>query len=149
MSAATATAAARVTDRALPFARAFRAVAWAELALVFAQALLAGQFLGGADLVWLHGINAHVLQLLGLGHLVIGVLLWRPGRGPGWPALSALALLWLVSLQVGLGYIRQLDAHVPLGVALLGLLIALLAGTRHLSRATDPIDPIDPIDPRT
>lgn len=144
MTATTATAAAPATDRALPFARAFRAVAWAELTLVFAQALLAGQFLDGADLVWLHGINAHVLQLFSLGHLVVGVLLWRPGRGPGWPALAALVLLWLVSLQVGLGYIRQLDAHVPLGVALLGLLIALLAGTRRLSRATDATAPTDP-----
>lgn len=122
---------------AVPFARAFRGLAWIELTLVFGQALLAGQFLGGADLVWLHGINAHVLQLLSLAHLVIGVLLWRPGRGPGWPALAALVLLWLVSLQIGLGYVRQLGAHVPLGVALFGLLVALLAASRHLSRPPD------------
>jgi len=141
VTAAATTPATPATGGALRFARPFRTIVWAELTLVFAQALLAGQFLDGADLVWLHGINAHLLQLLSLGHVAIGVLLWRPGRGPGWPALAAVVLLWLVSLQLGLGYIHQLDAHVPLGVALLSLLIALLAGTRNLSRTTHSTDP--------
>lgn len=125
----------------LAFARVFRTVTWAQLALVFGQALLAGQFLAGADLVWLHGLNAHLIQFLGLGHVLTGVLLWRPGRGPAWPALAALALWLLESTQIGLGYAGLVGAHVPVGVALVALLIALLTGTRHLSRPLDPRSP--------
>jgi hypothetical protein len=59
---------------------------------------------------------------------------WRPGRGPGWPALASLALLLAEELQLGFGYARILALHVPLGVAIFGLTVAILIGTGRLTR---------------
>lgn len=59
---------------------------------------------------------------------------WRPGRGPGWPALASLALLLAEILQLGFGYGRVLALHVPLGVAIFGLTVALALGAWRLGR---------------
>jgi mannose/fructose/N-acetylgalactosamine-specific phosphotransferase system component IIC len=37
--------------------------------------------------------------------------------------------------QIGFGYARVLALHVPLGVAIFGLTVALLVGTGRLTRA--------------
>ena len=117
------------------FARPLRAIVLLHAALVLTQAALAGQFLAGHG-AWLrvHETNAGIIQLVGLVQLVVAVLLWRPGRGPGWPALASLALLVAEELQIGFGYARVLALHVPLGVAIFGLTVALLVGTGRLVR---------------
>ena len=53
------------------------------------------------------------------------VLFWRPGRGPGWPALATAALFFAEGMQIGMGYTRVLAIHVPLGVAIVASLLAL------------------------
>jgi hypothetical protein len=48
---------------------------------VFAQPVLAGQFLdGNAGMVKVHGGVAVLIELLGMIQIPVAVLLWRPGR---------------------------------------------------------------------
>jgi hypothetical protein len=105
--------------------------------LVFAQAVFAGQFLDGNEgwRDW-HATNGMlVLPLLALVEVVLAVLVWRSGGGPGWVALASVGLLLAIFVQAGMGRNGQLAVHVPLGVAILGLLGMLLGGTRNLTRA--------------
>ena len=73
-----------------------------------------------------------LLPLLALTQLVLAVLAWRTGRGPGWLPLASLTLLLAVVAQNLLGVSGQLVLHVPLGVAIFGLVGALLVRIRHL-----------------
>jgi hypothetical protein len=118
-------------------ARALRAVALAHAALVLAQAAFAGRYLGGdAASLRLHERNAELIVTLALVQLVLAVLVWRPGRGPGWPALASL-VLWLAEVaQMAFGYGRALAVHVPLGVAIFGLTVALTLATWRLAGPT-------------
>ena len=118
------------------FARALFAVVLLHAAMVFAQAAFAGQFLAGhASWLRAHETNAGILHLVALVQLVVAVLLWRPGRGPGWPALASLVLVVAEEFQLGFGYGRVLALHVPLGVAIFGLTVAMVVGTGRLARA--------------
>jgi cation transport ATPase len=111
--------------------------------LVFAQAVFAGLFLDG-NAAWRqwHAVNGMLLiPLLALMAVVLAVLLWRSG-GPGWMALVGLALLLAIVVQNAMGQSGQVAVHVPLGVAILGLIGALLGRTRNLARASpDPSAP--------
>ena len=115
--------------------RGLRAVVLAHAALVLAQAAFAGRYLSGdAAGLRLHERNAELIVTLALVQLILAVLVWRPGRGPAWPALASLAL-WLAEVaQMSLGYGRLLGVHVPLGVAIFGLTVALAIGTWRLTR---------------
>jgi hypothetical protein len=102
--------------------------------LVFAQAIFAGLFLDG-NAAWRqwHAVNGMLLiPLLALLAVVLTVLLWRSG-GPGWIALASLALLLAIVVQNAMGQTSQVAVHVPLGVAILGLIGALLGRTRNLA----------------
>lgn len=102
--------------------------------LVFAQAVFAGLFLDG-NATWRqwHAVNGMLLvPLLALLAVVLAVLLWRSG-GPGWIALASLALLLAVVVQNAMGQTSQVAVHVPLGVAILGLIGGLLGRTRNLA----------------
>ena len=103
--------------------------------LVFAQAVFAGLFLDGnqAWREW-HAVNGMLLiPLLALLQVGLAVLLWRSGDGPAWIALAGLALLLAIVLQNAMGQTSQLAVHVPLGVAILGLIGTLLGRTRSLT----------------
>ena len=105
--------------------------------LVFAQAVFAGQFLDGNE-AWRdwHASNGMlVIPLLALVEVVLAVLVWRSGRGPGWIALASVGLLLAILVQGGMGRTSRLAVHVPLGVAILGLVGVLLGRTRHLTAA--------------
>ena len=102
--------------------------------LVFAQAVFAGLFLDG-NAAWRqwHAVNGMLLiPLLALLAVVLATLVWRSG-GPGWIALASLALLLAVVVQNAMGQTSQVAVHVPLGVAILGLIGALLGRTRNLA----------------
>jgi hypothetical protein len=109
--------------------------------LVFAQAVFAGQFLDGNEAwrAWHAGNGMLVLPLLALIEVVLAMLAWRSGRVPGWIALASAALLLAILVQGGMGRNGQLAVHVPLGVAILGLVGALLGRTRQPTAA--PADP--------
>jgi hypothetical protein len=94
---------------------------------VFAQPVLAGQFLdGNVEMVKVHAGVAGLVELVGLVQIPIAVLLWRPGRGPLWPAGLSVVLFVVEGVQVGLGYSRMLAVHVPLGVTIVGIMLLLL-----------------------
>jgi heme A synthase len=75
-----------------------------------------------------------VLPLLALVQVGLAVLVWRRGRGPGWLAAASVGLLVALLVQSVLGMTSQVAAHVPLGVAILGLVGALLVRTWALTR---------------
>jgi hypothetical protein len=134
---------ARPTGSRPGIARALHVVLRLLAGLVFAQAVFAGLFLDG-NAVWRqwHAVNGMLLiPLLALLALVLAVVLWRSG-GPGWIALASLALLLAIVVQSAMGQGGQVAVHVPLGVAILGLIGALLGRTPNLARAsTDPSAP--------
>jgi hypothetical protein len=123
--------------------RAMRVVLWLLAVAVFAQPVFAGLFLDGHD-AWRdwHATNGMiVLPLLALVQVVLAVLWWRPGHGPGWPAVASVGLLVAIQIQSVLGMNGLLAIHVPLGVAIPALVATLLVRTRSLTRpTTDPTD---------
>jgi hypothetical protein len=127
---------APVGGRRVALVRAMYLVLWLLAVSVLAQAIFAGLFLDGHD-TWRdwHATNGMVLlPLLALVQVVLAVLVRRPGRGPGWPAIASLGLLVAILLQIAMGQAGQLAVHVPLGVAIVGLVSALLGRTRNLTR---------------
>lgn len=118
----------------------FRVVVAVHVLLVFTQAALAGSSLvGDAAALRLHEINGTgVLMPVTLVLFVLAMLVWRPGRGPAWPVLATVLLLVAQVLQISYGFAGRLALHVPLGVAIFGLSLALLLGTRTLTRRQEP-----------
>ncbi|MEU8251086.1 hypothetical protein [Nonomuraea sp. NPDC048916] len=104
---------------------AFRIVAALSMLSVLVQAVTAGQLMGGGT-GNMHGSGATAVHVLGLVQLIVAVLLWRPGRGAGWPALVSLAALLLGFVQSMLGGTGQVSLHVPLGMTLFGLSVWLV-----------------------
>lgn len=93
---------------------------------ILAQALFAGMFLGGdRGMLAAHGMGAFAVLILGLLLLVAAVLYWRPWRGSGFPALASLALLLAGLAQSTTGGEGVTAVHVPLGMAMFGLVIWL------------------------
>lgn len=115
--------------------RALRLALTVLLVLVGLQPVLAGLFMDGHE-VWRrwHGLNANAVFLAALVVTVLAVLVWRPGRGPGWVALAGAGLLVAVFLQVGVGMAGLASVHEPLGVVLVGMTATLLGRTRTLPR---------------
>jgi hypothetical protein len=100
-----------------------------NLGLVGLQAVSAGFFLSGFEYaVQTHAAVAVALQLGALVQAVTAVVLWRRGRVPAWVGGVSIGLVVLVFLQAGLGHSSRYWLHVPLGVALFGLL------TRQVNR---------------
>ncbi|MGW3494396.1 hypothetical protein [Streptomyces sp. NPDC001020] len=105
----------------------FRIMVTIEAALALGQAVLAGSFLSGHyKALDLHNLNAGITTTVALVQIVAAVLLWRPGRGPGWPALVSTALLVVEVVQMTLGYTRTLAVHVPLGVLIVTSTLLML-----------------------
>lgn len=96
-----------------------RTVAALFLALVVVQALSAGQLLEGVEsMAAAHGMGALALTVVALVQVIAGVVVWRPGKGPGWIAgLSALVLLATAG-QFLAGVTGVLGVHVTLAVVL-------------------------------
>jgi hypothetical protein len=76
-----------------------------------------------------------VLPLLALVQVVLAVLVWRLGHGPGWPVVASVGLLVAILVQSVAGMNGLLAVHVPLGVAIFGLVATLLGRTRNRSAA--------------
>jgi uncharacterized membrane protein YfcA len=105
----------------------FRVVVTVEAVLAFDQAVFAGQFISGDyGALNTHAANASVVGVVLLVEAVAALLLWRRGRGPGWPALAALGLFLLTGAQIGMGYARILAVHIPLGVTIIALDVLML-----------------------
>ncbi|MEU0519942.1 hypothetical protein [Streptosporangium sp. NPDC006007] len=95
---------------------------------ILVQAVTAGRLLNGGA-AGAHAMGAGAVHLLGLVQLVAAVVLWRPGRGPGRPALASLALLLLGFAQSAVGGAGNTALHVPFGVTLFGGVVAMVVWT--------------------
>ncbi|MEZ0092939.1 hypothetical protein [Streptacidiphilus sp. EB129] len=119
----------------------FRAAAGVAALLAVTQPFLAGGFLqGDYSLLAAHQMAAMILATAVLVSLLATVLMWRPGRGPGRPAVLNLVALLCVGLQISLGFARVLIIHIPLGILVLALVgrIAALAWQSPLRPAPAP-----------
>lgn len=119
---------ARPPDPVRPWARwSFRVAVTVEAALAFGQPVWAGGFLAGNyDLLAVHRDFGRYTGAAAIVALVVAILLWRPGRGPGWPAAVCAALLGAVVAQIALGFTRVLAIHIPLGVTIIAATAFLL-----------------------
>jgi len=93
---------------------------------ILAQALFAGLFLGGDKaMLDVHGTGALAVHVSGALLLIVAVLYWRPWRGSGFPALASLVLLLAGFVQSMTGGSGATSVHVPLGLAMFGLVVWL------------------------
>jgi hypothetical protein len=108
---------------------ALRLAATVNAAVVLGQAVLAGMILDGSDSAAdAHRTNGQVFLAVTLVQLVLAVLLWRPARGPGWPALASGVLLTAAATQYSAGEDRNLALHIPLGVTVFGIVVSVMVG---------------------
>jgi hypothetical protein len=117
----------------------FRVLALLHAALALAQPVSIGLYLDGRyGLLQVHRAAAGLLVLaalalgvVALGHVLSGGRLWARGCVP---------LFLAAGIQTGMGYSRSLGVHVPLGVALVALAVAVavLAWTPATSRRRAP-----------
>ncbi|MEU6723818.1 hypothetical protein ABZ917_08925 [Nonomuraea wenchangensis] len=103
---------------------ALRVAIIAQAAALLVAASFAGQAVETESLAETHVMAGMVVHLIALVQIVLAVLVWRPGRGAGWPALASLALFVLGMAQHFTWAV--LGAHLPNGVMLFGLVLALL-----------------------
>lgn len=100
-----------------------RALSVIILLQVLTQAALAGGFItGNVNLLGLHSANGITLVLTAGALLPAAIFLLRPGRGPWWPIVFSIVFWWLIALQVGFGFTRQVGLHIPIGVAIMSLI---------------------------
>jgi hypothetical protein len=93
-----------------------------ELAAILLQAVTAGGLLDHvAAERTMHGAGALVVNVFGLVMLIGAILVWRPGRGPGWPAIVSAVVFVLGFVQEALGASQVLSLHVPGGMTLMAL----------------------------
>jgi hypothetical protein len=98
------------------------------LLAVLAQPVLAGMFLtGDVDAIGVHGLIGSLLALGALVVIAATVAYVLGGRGRLWVLPVSVLLFLAVGFQIGAGYARQLELHVPLGVTIV-VTSVLLAG---------------------
>lgn len=107
---------------AWPF-RVSMTVAAVMLAL---QPVYVGEFLSGSySALQSHNDNADYAAIAVGVAAVCAVLLRWPGGGPRWPLLASVVLFGLTAVQIVTGHARVLAVHVPLGVAIVAVGVAL------------------------
>ena len=83
----------------------------------FAQAVFAGQFLAGSDSqVRFHEVTGWVVFAISVIQIVVAALLMRSGVTSLWLVFGSVFLFFGEGLQMGTGYGRFLNVHIPLGV---------------------------------
>ncbi|HXV92002.1 MAG TPA: hypothetical protein VD813_01785 [Pseudonocardia sp.] len=96
-----------------------RAAITVHLLAVLAQPVLAGRYLvGDLGAIAAHGVIGSLLALLTLVVGAAAAAYVVVGRGRLWVLPAVVALFLAVGFQIGAGFSRQLDLHVPLGVAI-------------------------------
>jgi hypothetical protein len=99
-----------------------------HLMAVLAQPVLAGRYLtGDVDAIKVHGLIGSLLALVAMT-LMVGALAYVVGgRGQLW-VLPVTVLVFLAEgFQIGIGYSRQLELHIPVGVAIVVAAVLLAA----------------------
>jgi hypothetical protein len=90
-----------------------------HLVAVLAQPVLAGMFLtGDVDALGVHATVGSTLAALDMVVIAVTLAYVVAGRGRLWVLPVAVLLFLAVGFQIGMGYERQLQLHVPLGVVI-------------------------------
>jgi hypothetical protein len=99
-----------------------------HLVAVLAQPVLAGRYLtGDVDAIKVHGLVGSLLALVAMTLIGGAIAYVLGGRGRLW-VLPVTVLLFLAEgFQIGMGYSRQLQLHLPLGVAIVVAAVLLAA----------------------
>jgi hypothetical protein len=122
----------------------FRGTVTLEAVLAMTQAALAGGFLAGHyGLLDMHAMGGSATGITAVVQTVAAVLLWRPGGGPGWPALASGTLFAAEAAQIALGYGRVLAVHVPLGTSIIACVILMLVWAWRTPSAGTPRKPTE------
>jgi hypothetical protein len=105
-----------------------RLVITVHLLAVLAQPVLAGRYLtGDVDAIEVHGLVGSLLMLVTMTVFAAALAYVLAGRGRLW-VLPVIVLLFLAEgFQIGMGYARELQLHVPLGVAIVVTSVLLAA----------------------
>jgi hypothetical protein len=94
-----------------------RVVLVCHVLTVFAQSVFAGQFLSGSDSpVAFHELTGWIVLLISAIQILLAAVLVRSGATSLWLVFGSIFLFLGEGLQVGTGYGRVLNVHVPLGV---------------------------------
>jgi len=94
-----------------------RLVVAGHVLAAFAQSVFAGQFLAGSDSqVVFHEVTGWALPGICAVQIVLAVVLLRSGATSLGLVFSSVFVFLAEGLQIGTGYGRFLNVHVPLGV---------------------------------
>lgn len=86
---------------------------------VLAQSVFAGQFLSGSDTqVRFHELNGWIVLGISATQILVGSALMKSGIASLWLVFGSVFVFLGEGLQIGTGYGRFLNVHVPLGVIL-------------------------------
>ncbi|WP_436757837.1 hypothetical protein [Streptosporangium sp. V21-05] len=94
---------------------------------LFAAPVTAGLLLSSPGGRASHSVAAYGVFTVAVSHLVIAILVWRPGGGSPRPILYAAGFLGLTLAQIALGIAGLKTLHVPLGVLMFGLSVLQLS----------------------
>lgn len=103
---------------------AFKILIAISAVAVLVQAVTAGQVLGGAMSSAGHAAGAGAVHLSQVLAFIAAILVWKPGRGPGWLPVAAGVVMVLGFAQSAIGS-GLTSLHVPLGMLLFGLTVWL------------------------
>jgi hypothetical protein len=102
-----------------------RTVVLCHLLAVLTQSVFAGQFLSGSDSqVTFHEWTGWIVVAISFSQIVIAGLLVSSGRVSLMFLFGSIFILLGEGLQIGTGYGRFLNVHVPLGVIIFGSVAA-------------------------
>ena len=102
----------------------YRIVASVAAVLLFAQSILAGQFIGDKNdkiAFMLHRENAILASVVVLLLVVAAILSIWPGGGPRAVLPRAIGLLVVTAGEGAAGFAKLTALHIPLGVLLIGI----------------------------
>ncbi|NUW45942.1 hypothetical protein HT134_38375 [Nonomuraea rhodomycinica] len=102
---------------------------------LFAAPITAGLLLSTPGGRTLHSASAYTVFAVTLVHLIVAILMWRPGGGSPRPILYAAGMFVLTLAQVALGIAQVKTVHVPLGVLLFGMSLLQLSRVPAARRA--------------
>ncbi|MGP3959889.1 hypothetical protein ACTWPT_28150 [Nonomuraea sp. 3N208] len=108
--------------------QALRAVVVLHVVALLFQAVTAGMLLSTPGGRALHMLSGVVLVVIGLLHLIMAILVWRPGGASARFIAPAAGLLVFTIVAAILGIAHVKTVHLPLGVLLFG------GGVMQLSR---------------
>ncbi|MFI7062200.1 hypothetical protein ACIBL3_14545 [Kribbella sp. NPDC050124] len=115
---------------------ALRLVAATHAIAICLQPILAGVYLNGSGgAIRIHEPLGLAVSSIAVIQLLIATLWWRTGGRFAAPLVSLLVLTG-ESVQIGMGYSRDLALHIPLGITLVGTVVAFAFWTRRQQAVT-------------